>query len=123
MARRSLQVKRKRSEILYQRLIILALFLASIVLARAVYSLWQKNKLAEANLTATANQFDKLMARQTKLGNKIERLKTERGFEEEIRSNFAVVKPGERVINIVDNAKATTTATSAPAEKSWWQIW
>jgi len=123
MTRPALQVKRKRSEIVYQRLIILALFLAFVVLARAVWGLWQKNRLAETNLAVATVQLDKLIARKTMLENKIKRLETQRGFEEEIRANFAVVKPGERVINIIDNTKSTITATSTPDERPWWQIW
>ena len=122
MARTSLQGK-KKSELVYRWLVLMALFIIFIIFARAVWSLWQKDKLAHGDLSASTSELETLMERKATLEDKIARLKTERGLEEEIRANFAVVKPGEKVINIVDNTSSTATATTVSSTKPWWQIW
>ncbi len=101
-------------------LIWLGLIFIFLLVLRAVWGLSQKNQMAKENLLSSAEQLAKLTERQIVLRAKIERLKTARGVEEEIRSNFPVVKEGEQVINIVaEEPKSTTTATTT---KSWWRI-
>lgn len=47
--------------------------------------------------------LDELEGREESLREEIERLSTERGIEEEVRSKFEVGKEGEEVVIIVDN--------------------
>ncbi|OJI09428.1 MAG: hypothetical protein COV08_01140 [Candidatus Vogelbacteria bacterium CG10_big_fil_rev_8_21_14_0_10_49_38] len=91
------------------------------LLARAVWGLWQKNNLAQGNLEASAARLAELEAHQRDLADKLAKLKTERGVEEEIRTNFAVVKAGEKVIKIVPATPTTTPTTTPP--KPWWKFW
>ena len=103
-------------------LILLGLIIILILISRATWSLYQKNQIALANLHSSTERINKLTERQVVLRNKIERLKTERGIEEEIRNNFSVAKVGEQVVNIVEEKPvATTTATST--NSSWWPWW
>jgi len=64
-------------------------------------------------------KVENLRARDAELSSKIERLKTEAGLEEEIRSKFTVAKNNENMVIVVEenNTNATNTAERA----SFWQ--
>lgn len=106
----------------FQVLVPLVLFLAVIVMARAVWRMWQRNQLAQNNLASSLVNLEQLSKRKSLLEQKISKMKTPRGVEEELRVSFAVIKPGEKVINIVDDSKATTAPTTTLPTKAWWQI-
>lgn len=115
------QGKNERKKRWTDYLVLLGLIIILLVIARATWSLYKKNKLASENLRFSAERMAKLTDRELILRDKIERLKTPRGIEEEIRNNFPMVKPGEQVINLVDKERPATT-TTATATKPWWQI-
>ena len=103
------------------RLVLLGLVIVLFFVAQATWSLYQKNKMAQDNLGSSIDRLTKLTDRKNILQDKIAKLNTPRGIEEEIRANLPVVKAGEQVINIVEpEAVATATATTT---KPWWQIW
>lgn len=58
-----------------------------------------KNKISEMN------KLEDLRARETNLNKEIERLNTTEGIEESVRDKFQVVKPGEKMVIIVDDDK------------------
>ncbi len=109
--------KKNWSEILT----LLGLIIILLFVLRATWGLYRKSQMARENLQASAERVAKLEERQVILREKIERLKTPRGIEEEIRNNYPVVKEGEQVINIVET-EAQLGTTTAPVEKHWWQI-
>ena len=53
------------------------------------------------------------------LSSEIERLKTKDGIEEEIRNKFNVVKPGEHLVVIVDDASTSKNETTKQ-NTGWW---
>ncbi|MFA6254041.1 MAG: septum formation initiator family protein [Candidatus Paceibacterota bacterium] len=115
------QGKNERKKRWADRLILLGLVVVLLVVTKATWSLYRKNQMAIENLRSSTERMAKLTEREATLHDKLERLKTARGVEEEIRNNFPVVKEGEQVINIVEEGSVpTTTATTS---KSWWQIW
>ena len=122
MKRRIFQGNKTERQTIYDRLILVVLLLLLLLIARGVWKLWQKNNMAESNLLASAEHLKQLEERKAMLEAKTAKLETARGVEEEIRNNFSVVKPGEKVINLVDPDKPTTTATSTPV-RHWWQWW
>jgi len=63
-----------------------------------VYLGWDRLRL-ERNQTEA--KYLELVRRQEALKIQVEKLKTQRGWEEEIRRNFQVAKPGEGVIILV----------------------
>jgi len=72
-------------------------------------------------LRDTAKQrFDDIKKREGNLESQIETLKTPEGIEEEIRSKFNVVKPGEQVILIVPEEKKDEVA---PEPSFFGKIW
>lgn len=99
----------------------IGLVILLLLVSRATWGLYWKAQLAKKNLRDSTERVAKLEERQIILQEKIERLKTPRGIEEEIRNNYPVVKEGEQVINIVETEDQVGT-TTAPPEKHWWQI-
>lgn len=75
----------------------------------ASLALWQK----------THNELESLKQRQGSLQSDVDRLKTERGVEAELRSKFQVAKPGENLIIIVDEDKGTGGSASSSAKSLW----
>ena len=122
MKRRIFQANKTGRQIIYDRLILLALLLVFLVVSRGVWLLWNKNAIARDNLISSEVHLKQLEERKRMLESKLSKIQTPRGLEEEIRTNFSVVKPGEKVINIIDPNKATITATTTPAVRHWWQI-
>ena len=53
------------------------------------------------------------------LESEINRLKTDNGIEEEIRSKFNVAKPGETVVTVINSATDTLTDNDT-SNKSFW---
>ena len=64
--------------------------------------------------------LNELEGRESSLREEIERLSTERGIEEEVRSKFEVGKDGEEIIIIVDNPEGEN-AEKKETEKTFWQ--
>jgi cell division protein FtsB len=122
MKRHIFQVNKAKRKIIYDRLILLVLLIVLIVVGRGVWLLWVKNKLARDNLISSEAHLSQLEKRREMLEIKLTKLETPRGVEEEIRTNFSVVKPGEKVINIVNPDKSTSTPTTTPP-RHWWQWW
>ena len=116
------QGKKRQQKNWSQLLILLGLVLVLGLISRATWSLYRKNQMAQNNLRSSAERAESLKERQVILQDKITKLKTARGIEEEIRNNFSVAKEGEQVINIVEK-KPEATATVTPVAKPWWQIW
>lgn len=113
------QVEKRKQHWLYALLIILIVL--NIFLIRGVWRVYQKSQLAGNNYLSAQDRLDKLNERKKVLTDKLADLKTERGLEEQIRTNFSVVKPGERVVVIVDTP--TSTASSSSKRNSlWWAI-
>ncbi|HEY9583223.1 MAG TPA: hypothetical protein VJK09_02880 [Candidatus Paceibacterota bacterium] len=80
-------------------LILVALVL--VFMGRASYRVYLRWDKARIERNEAEARYQAELARQVKLENNVARLKTERGWEEELRKNFQVAKPGEGVIMIV----------------------
>ena len=63
-------------------------------------------------------EYDNLQAKQAMLDTQIARLNTQTGVEEEIRDRFTVAKPGEVIVNVIDNSTGTPNST---VDESLWQ--
>ncbi len=102
------QQKRQIKKVIYSRLTILTLFLVVLFLGRSTYDIFTRYELSKNNYLAVKKDYDNLKTRESMLNSEIERLKTDSGIEEEIRSRFSVSKPGEVVVTVVDNNPTTT---------------
>lgn len=105
------QEKKKLRNILYSKVTLLALFVILIFIARATLGVYYKQKASGENLAKAREEAAELEKREKMLSSEIERLKTEKGTEEEIRKKFMVGKAGEEVIVIVDDDKTKKDGT------------
>lgn len=81
--------------------------------AGPVWGVYEKERAVRAEERETRKELETLLARKAFLEAEVERLKSERGIEEEVRTKFPVSKPGEDVIVIVDEEAAATSSVSA----------
>jgi len=116
------QGKKQQAQNWFALLAWMGLILVLGLISRATWNLYRKNQIAQDNLRSSAERAESLKERQATLQDKIAKLKTARGIEEEIRNNFLVAKEGEQVISIVEK-KTEPVATVTPVIKPWWQIW
>ncbi|OJI07451.1 MAG: hypothetical protein COX02_00955 [Candidatus Vogelbacteria bacterium CG22_combo_CG10-13_8_21_14_all_37_9] len=90
-----------------------------IFLARGVWRVYNQSRFANSNYLLTKDRLTKLEDRQKQITDRLEKLSTDRGLEEEFRNNFSVVRPGEKMILIVDSIE-TATDTATTSEASLW---
>jgi len=95
--------KRRLKKVLYSKPTIILLGLILIFLVNTVWGIYNKAKVAHDNKELVLQNFNDLKEREEYLSLKIEKLKTERGIEEEVREKFGVVREGEEVVIVVDS--------------------
>ncbi|MCC2630698.1 MAG: protein of unknown function with transrane region [Candidatus Paceibacter sp.] len=115
---REFQAKKRFRKIVYSKAIVAGMIVMLAFMIHATWKVFQKEKESAANVVDASRQLEKLETRQELLDSEIARLSTDEGVEEEIRSKFSVMKPGEHLIVIVDK-KGSTTVEVQPQE-SWW---
>lgn len=101
---------RKREEWYFSRWMVFILVLVVASLIRGVYDNYEKNQLTDRDLKSVQAEVANLQEQKAFLDAKLSRLRTSAGLDEEIRKNFPVAKPGERVIMIVDDQAEVTTS-------------
>lgn len=115
------QEKKKLRDILYSKITLVAIFVILVFIARATFNVYYKQKANEENLTKAKEEFAELKKREKMLNSEINRLKTDKGVEEEVRKKFMVGKAGERVIVIVNDDESNKSSTDGNSEKK--NIW
>ena len=111
------QEKKKLRNILYSKVTLIAIFVILVFVARATFSVYYKQKVSGENLSKAREEIAELEKREKMLNSEIDRLKTDKGTEEEIRKKFMVGKAGEQVIVIVDDNKTNKNGADASDEK------
>ena len=107
-------------------LAILALLIVSVVLGKATGSIYTKNSIARENKLAAIRELQDLESRQKIMADKLARLKTPEGREEEIRKNLPMAKDGEYVITIVDEKDTkvgSVTEATTTVKMGFWEKW
>jgi cell division protein FtsB len=99
------------------------LVLLILLLLSPVWKLYRKSREASEGRSQAAAQLAELEARRAFLAEEVKRLETERGVEGEIRKKFPVVRAGERVIIVLPNEEATTTATTSEGWLDRFENW
>lgn len=118
------RTKKRLRKILYSRPMIAALFVVFIFLAHAAWDMYKKESLAERKRAEAERELLALEERKAMLQEKIERLKTPEGVEEEIREKFGLAKKGEEVVVLVDEDKKKSENSDNSAldsVKRWWR--
>lgn len=109
---------------LYSRYTIVALLLLVILLAKGVLNIYfRETESSKMRKEATLKLAD-VLGRKENLSIQIDKLNSNEGMEEEIRTKFNVTKPGENVVIIVDNKDASTTPEQDGFfAKLWHKVW
>jgi hypothetical protein len=112
--------KKTYKKYIYSPLTLLVLFIFFLVLLKALWGVYAKERLSSRYLEREQLEYNRILDRKKELAQSLEFLKTEQGMEAEIRSKFRVVKDGESVAVIVSDEKteSTTTPTTTP---SFWK--
>jgi cell division protein FtsB len=113
------QQKKNIRKVMYSRITIFIFFIIVIFLVREVYDIYKKERMSAKSVASVEDNYNDLKNRQNMLKSEIERLNTDKGIEEEIRSKFSVAKPGETVVVVIDNSSSTST-DSESVEKGFW---
>ncbi len=87
------------------------------VLFWGVWGVYAKYHEAKGKKQALANEYSGIIEREDLLRNKLNKLSTPRGMEEEIRSKFQVAREGEGVLVLVNPEEQTSTTT--PPQSIW----
>jgi cell division protein FtsB len=110
--------KRKVRGILYSRWAIYALSVVVLIVLHSTWSVYKKKEESQALKQIAEEHTEELRSRDADLKDKITRLDTDAGVEEEIRSKFSVAKENEAMVVIVPKAEDVSTTTS-----NKWSFW
>lgn len=116
------QRKRQIKNIVYSKLFLIVLLVLIFFLGRSTFDIYQKSKLSYNNYIKVKRDYDSIEARKAMLESEINRLATDSGIEEEIRSKFNVAKPGETVVIIIDK-NSTSTDVDNIKKDFWSSLW
>jgi len=100
----------------------LMIFVA-IGLSRATVGLYEKNSLASIKRQQSEEKLNKLLESKENLEGEVANLGTEGGIEKELREKLNFVKPGEKVIVIVDEENKTDDSLNQPKELEKAPFW
>lgn len=107
---REYQRKRKIRQALYSRPALAALLLLIALMGKATWGVYEKERESRKQLQLVEAELRALAAREDLLQDDITRLKTPEGIETEIREQFQVAKPGERMVVLVEDRRAKQEA-------------
>ncbi len=93
--------KRRPFKFYYSNVLIFFLFIILVLVAKGVWNIYLKERLAIADKVERGEDIASLKSREVFLENELNRLKTENGVEREIREKFNVKKDGENVAVIL----------------------
>ena len=107
----------------YSKAALLGVCILILFLGKGVYDIYGRER-ESAKLRADSEQkMAALLAQKANLSSEVEKLGSEAGIEEKIRSKFNVAKPGENVVLIVNDATTTATTTPGFFASLWAKIW
>jgi len=113
------QEKKKFRKLLYSKGVLLLLIVILFFAVRSSFGVYEKSKESGINLEISKKQLADLNARQQALAVKILDLKTEEGVEKDIREQFRVAKPGEKMIVIVDSNSSSSPESESKNQSLW----
>lgn len=92
------------------------LFLVFVVFSYNMVGLFIKERETAKTKALALDKMTALQEREKSLNESIEKLKTEKGSEDLIRDKYQVVKPGEKVLIIVDKKPEVLPVESSKKE-------
>ncbi len=116
---REFQERRRIKKLLHSRYAITFLIVVLLFVLKGVWGVYGKYEKSKEIALRMKTEAAALQAREDSLNNSIAALGTPEGKEKEIRDRFGVVKPGEKMVVLVD-AAATTGPIEAVPDTGWW---
>ncbi len=95
--------KRQLKSRLYSRTTVTLLFLLILLLAKGVFAIYVKSRDSALMRDAAYVKLEEIKNRKKIISGEVTNLNIDQGIEREIREKFNVVKPGEKVVLIVDD--------------------
>jgi cell division protein FtsB len=80
----------------------------------------RKERETTKNKVSELNKIDDLRKREADLNKDINKLNTTQGVEESVRDKFQVVKPGEKMVIIVDEQEKKPSTDDTTKDHSFW---
>lgn len=117
---RELQGRRQFRRLLYSKTSVILLLVILVLLGRSTWSAYQKNNIAEHYRRQAEAELGELVIQKKDLVTDVSNLKTKRGIEEAMRVNYPVIKPGEKVIAVLDPEPNPDQAITTGADKGFW---
>jgi cell division protein FtsB len=100
---------------------------AVILLGLAVYDRWLIEREMAARRVELERTLQTLEERHASLSEQVEYLSHERGIEAEMRRNFDVAQPGEKVVIILDDEtneiEPLPPVSPPPPDPPWYKFW
>jgi len=119
---REFQRKKKVRNILYSWVTVVVLALVAALLAKAVWSLYGKERQSAQAAAEAKSELGQLQTQQAELSEDYASLSTSEGVERDIRENFNMAKNGEQLVIVVGDATATPS-TPSPEPGFFGRIW
>jgi len=113
------QEKRRIKRILYSKPAIVILLVLILLLANAVWGVYEKARGTGIKKAEIKRELDELAKRREELKREIDRLSTVRGIESELRSKFNVARAGEGVIVIVESGENEDEVKQTADTRFW----
>lgn len=119
--------KKKLIHYLYSKPVVVLLLVILFFTIKGVWGIYEKVEISEESLSVLEKEHEELFKRKEVAEEKVRRLETETGLEDEIRSKFDVSKHGEKVVVIVENKEEIKFEEEIKKDKSfigkliWWK--
>jgi cell division protein FtsB len=115
------QERKKFRKILYSKASILVLLVALVLVSRGAWQVHEKAAIARTERNESARMLADLQDRNSALETSLVRLKSDQGIEDEVRQKYAVARPGEEIVIVVDESSKKSKNGDEALQKSFWQ--
>ncbi len=112
--------KKSKYSFWHSPVILIFLFLILVLFSYNMIGLIQKERETSKNKISELKKIDELKKRKETLSKDIDKLNTEEGIEESVRDKFQVVKPGEKMVVIVDENANQSILPEENVDHSFW---
>lgn len=115
-----LNKKKKKRSFIYSPLAVIVLLLILGFFISSIWDFYSKATESANRREITDNEYQELQDRKISLETELERLNSQVGQEEELRTRFSRSKEGERLVVIVDEVEDVISATSSDQTAGLW---
>jgi cell division protein FtsB len=116
---KELQTKQNFKKSLYSLPMLIIMLILTFLISRGAMLIMSKNYESAETLKELGREVETLSNRRIELDGGIQRLQTEEGLTEEIRSKYNAVRMGEGVVIVVDYESTSTVESDEP--RAWYE--